>query len=388
MKKRKKKLSLCFVNLFIPVVPLYSKLHPHLSNINITLHVLMSSCRYRLNHGDVNREYEVKRVYFPRFFKNGKRWAAFSFYFLAPFFLIQKKTLTIFLTQPPFFVIIGAFICRIMRFKYGIHVMDMHPDLFVCLKYLKEGNIIVKWLNNLMVSAMSRAEFVVAIGRCMEQRLIEKGLDAANIHVIPNWAHDELTVKPQEVFRKKHNLYGKFIVLYSGNMGFPHKFDSILKVAENYEKNEDILFVFAGTGKRRKEIEACKYLKNVILLPPQPFDIFPEMLKSVDLHFISQMSGFEGVLVPSKFYGSLQSGRPIIFEGPENCEISLVIKEANCGAVIPCGDFFKLQTEIEKRFKNKNLCSEEGLRARKVYKNSYSSDISCKKYTRIIKDYI
>ena len=45
-----------------------------------------------------------------------------------------------------------------------------------------------------------------------------------------------------------------------------------------------------------------------------------------------------GLAVPSKFYGILAAGRPVLFIGPEESEVARVIREREIGVVVQPGD--------------------------------------------------
>jgi hypothetical protein len=99
-------------------------------------------------------------------------------------------------------------------------------------------------------------------------------------------------------------------------MGFAHEFDTILEVAGRLSHYSDILFLFTGRGKRRAEIEAHierHQPTNMRLLDFVPAEELSQSLAAADVHFICLREGFEGVMVPSKFYGCLASGRAIVY---------------------------------------------------------------------------
>jgi len=96
-----------------------------------------------------------------------------------------------------------------------------------------------------------------------------------------------------------------------------------------------------GDGSRRAEIEAeaqRRGLENLRFLPPQPREVLSVSLSAADAHLVTMRAYLCGLVVPSKFYGVLASGRPCLFVGPDESEVARVIKESGAGRVLAPGD--------------------------------------------------
>ena len=61
-------------------------------------------------------------------------------------------------------------------------------------------------------------------------------------------------------------------------------------------------------------------------------------LSAGDIHMISLRSGWEGVVVPSKFFGSLAAGRPLLYTGTPNSAIKTWIDQYRVGYVVNNGN--------------------------------------------------
>ena len=110
----------------------------------------------------------------------------------------------------------------------------------------------------------------------------------------------------------------------------------------------------------------------MILLSYQEFDVLPQSLSAADIHFISLRPSFTGLVVPSKFYGALASGRPIIFEGEDRCEIACVIKENNCGFVVQHRDANTLSNKILYYYNHRINQENDGKNAFHTYEREYA----------------
>jgi len=295
-----------------------------------------------------------------------------------------------YLTQPPLFAIWG-WILKILRGqKYICLVMDIYPDVAVQDGLLRDGSLLLRLLSNLNLLVWRNADAVIVIGRCMQMRLLQKGVPAEKIHLITNWANEKVIFPvPNEKNRLKseYGLQGAFIVLYSGNMGVSHEFRALLNAAENLLPYKTIRFVFIGDGRRRVELEKqveSRRLENIVFLPFQPLERLSESLSLGDIHLVTLRDGFEGLIVPSKAYGALVTGRPIIYIGDSEGEIARMVTEEKIGTVVSNNDEIALTKAILSYFHNEMVLKEHGLRALQLSQNRYSRKNSIYAYLDLI----
>ncbi|MGH7690050.1 MAG: glycosyltransferase family 4 protein [Gemmatimonadaceae bacterium] len=265
----------------------------------------------------------------------------------------RRARVNVFLTQPPFFYVWGAVLARLRRQKSVVIVMDVYPDVAIRSGMLRAGGLPARLLHAVSRFGLRQADEVVAIGRCMRELLAREGILPHKLSVIPNWA-DDRTVFPvphSENALRRELGFGPndFLVVYSGNMGQVHVFDDILEVARRLRAQPSIRFVFIGSGSRRREVEAFRDrpgLTNVVLLPMQPATRMSESLSMGDVQFVSLRNGFEGLVVPSKTYGPLAAGRPVIYEGAATGEVARLLTESGAGTVVPVGDPDALEAAV------------------------------------------
>ncbi|MBK4730632.1 glycosyltransferase family 4 protein [Oxynema sp. CENA135] len=387
---------LFFINTFNPVIPLYRGLASHWPLEGWKPCFIQSQGNYREYQTDDTSNIikkNTKWVWIPAFLRKNKRWCSIFYWVLAPLEIIFAKNLSgcVFLTQPPLFYILGTKIARCRKIPYVIHIMDRHPELLSGVNILKQESRLYKCLSKMSINSMKNADGIIAIGRCMKEDLIHQEIDAGKITLVSNWADD--SIYPVEVkdniFLKKHDLYNKFVVMYSGNMGLPHKFETILEVAKNLEKYDKIVFVFIGTGARRSEVEKAiaAGTDNIQLLDYQPQDLLAHSLSAASVHFISLKDGFEGIVVPSKFYGALASGRPILYEGNSRGEIARAIQEIGCGEVIEPGNSQQLYEKILYYYENSSVTIGDGNRAWNAHNTLYKQELSLEKYLNALTIY-
>jgi hypothetical protein len=253
---------------------------------------------------------------------------------------VRPGDIVVALTDPP---LLGAGVwlaARLRRAKVIHWAQDIYPEIAVALT----GN---RWLGvfaPLRDLAWRRAEACVTLGSDMKRVLSRAGVEPRRLAVIPNWAPAGLDVQPAgtaDALRKKWELVGKFVVLYSGNLGRVHDLVPLLDVAERLQAQPHIVFVFVGRGAQLATLQARtdeRKLKNIRFQSPQPRDQLATALSLGDLHLVTLLPGCENFVFPSKLYGIAAVGRPILFVGPPDCEIATLIKARRIGRTFSRGE--------------------------------------------------
>jgi len=272
------------------------------------------------------------------------------------------------------------------------HVDDLYPDLAIALGAI-QNNILVKWLNYRSKKSLTACDTLLALGECMASLLMKKGIPENRIQITPPWA-DEKRLSPlshrENPFRKALGFSDQdMVVMYSGNMGKGHSFETILEAARLLINERRIHFLFIGDGAKRKEIELfCKNnrLTNCQLLPYQPREKLRESLSAGDIHLISLDSRVQGLIVPSKLAGILAVGRPIIFVGDSQNSVAQAILNGKCGEVISEGSVGQLKESILKLYKNTELRQSFGKNARDLFEQKYSRGMVVQKIISCLED--
>lgn len=259
--------------------------------------------------------------------------------------LARRSDLNVFLSNPPLFVAWGWVLRRLRGEPYVCSVQDIYPDVLVTSGAVDAGAPPTRLASRVMAASLRGATRVVAIGRCMRRRLADHGVPDEKLVVIPNWSPIAVDDFPPPRAELDH-----LVVQYSGNLGLSHTFDEILDVAVRFgDRDVPVRFVFVGDGSRRREVETAARdhpEARIELRPFAPADRLAESLGEADVHFISLRPGFEGIVVPSKAYGTFASGRPVVYLGDPSGEIARTIDERGCGAVVEPGDVDVLERAL------------------------------------------
>ena len=379
-----------FFNTFSPVVPLYEDFSAPLLRRGIQPRFLISQGWYRNSSDDMAVEGGgcFERCWFPKALRESKRMSSVFYYAMAPIILLFRKAdLHVFLTQPPLFFLVGAFLSRLKGVPYGIHLMDMYPDLLVAIGLLKEKGLFYRLLNRMAVNTYQKADFVVVLGRCMRDRLIEKGVPADKIHIVHNWSviPPSTKLRINNSYREKWGLGSKLVVMYAGNIGIAHDMAPLLEAARQLRAYNDIVFVIVGEGIGRKAVEGFvqRYsLKNVLLRDSQPVANLDELVSSADIHYVTLKAGYEGLMVPSKLYSILACGSPVLFMGSKRSEVARILEQYRCG--ILCGSESSCIVRYIKRAMHDRSWLEEYGSNAVTAANDVSKEKMIKRYIAII----
>ncbi len=345
--------------------------------------------------------FRLKNTTFNKYRMAGRVINYLSFHFLIFFrdLFYERPDIVFVLSTPPFISFSGLMLKILKKSKVIYNVQDLFPDLAVELGKLKNKSIIgfLKKLSELIVR---RVDKVVVVGEYMEKRIREELLreTSTDTHVVTihNWADgDKIKVLREDeennFLKREWRLEGKFVVLYSGNIGYLHEFDTIISTAEYFAKegSREIVFVFIGEGIKKGYIEEKikeKGLYNILFFPYQSREMLTYSLGLADVSLVTLEKGFEGMVVPSKIYGILASGKPVIAIIGEESEITEIIRRGKCGKIIKIGDFKALSNAIINYYKNPQKCNEEGMNGRKYFEKNFERKIATKKYIRVIEE--
>jgi colanic acid biosynthesis glycosyl transferase WcaI len=227
------------------------------------------------------------------------------------------------MTDPPFEGILGAFIARLKGKPYVYNIRDMYPDMAVGGSIVEPSLLSRVW-EKLHRWALRRATRVVVLGEDMRNRILAKSIEPAGIVVVRDGTElpsaGDTTFLDSTVIQAIRQDF-RFVLLHAGNLGFYGAWDTLLAAADRL-KEDGVGVVFVGDGAQRDRLQAASSgIPNVRFLPFFPGSKIPSVLAAADAHIITVKRGLEGVVVPSKMYGILAAGKPIVALAPRECDV-------------------------------------------------------------------
>ena len=176
-------------------------------------------------------------------------------------------------------------------------------------------------------------------------------------------------------------------LLYAGNLGLGHELETVLRAVHALDDDTNLRILLVGGGKglaeTRRLVEELG-LPNIEFRPPVPLYRLTDLLASGDIHMVSQKPRTEGLIVPSKIYGTLAVGRPVIFVGPQECEVADIVRASGCGFVVAPGDVESTAQALSQLALDAELRRTMGQRARQYYGEKFGRERSVARIIDVI----
>lgn len=342
----------------------------------------------------------IKIIHVPIIFESRKfifRFQNYLFFSLYTFFkllLINEISLIISQTNPPGVIVSSALISFLKRIPFIIISMDLYPE--VLFKNIKKENIL--FLHKLLLKVFNKsyrqANKVVSLGKSMSNQLLLKGILMKNIVTIPNWATGDLTINRniQNKLEKKWEVKKGVRILYSGNLGIAHEFETIFQgIKSSNLSPEELQTIFVGFGERLFEVielsKLMRYESSILIKSYVKSSEMPLTMSLASMGLVTIRKNFSGLVFPSKFAGYLARGISILYIGPD-CEISEIIKKYKLGFCFRNGESEKLSNFLIDLTKDKNILNIYGKNAKNFYENNMSSKIGLKKYCQLFSEFV
>jgi len=249
------------------------------------------------------------------------------------YILIRKPGADLFLvSNPPFTTFVPLF----CRNSFTLLIYDIFPDTLVEKGILGRKSLLVRWWARANRRVFRKAREIVTLSEGMKS-VLSQYVEEDKIRVIPLWSDSSFLHRIPEgenKFMEGQNLGGKFVVLYSGNLGKSHHVDVLLELAERMNSgNVFFLIIGSGAGFQVLEKQAQRLdLPNLRILPWQETEMLPYTLNSACLGVVALDNSMSKLSVPSKMYDLISAGVPIMGLAGEESELHRMVEEHQLGA--------------------------------------------------------
>ncbi|MBI5412945.1 glycosyltransferase family 4 protein [Candidatus Peregrinibacteria bacterium] len=279
-------------------------------------------------------------------------------------------------TSPPLFVgLIGVIFKKLWHTKLITDIRDIWPESVESVgavknsRLLKQAKKLVQWI-------YKNSNHITVTSPGIQKQIHPPPPTLHPITIIPNGAELDL-FKPEtngSQIRKKWNVEGKFVVLYTGNLGLAQAPEIFIKTAELLKGDHlDTTFLIVGSGVYLEKLQAeaqKKGLTNLIFTGVQPRMRMPEFVAAADVCIIPYKATdtFRNTF-PSKMFDYMAGGKPILInlEG----EASELIKKAKCGLLVKEENAQDMANMILKLKSDRNLTKSLGKAGREFVEQHY-----------------
>lgn len=207
----------------------------------------------------------------------------------------------------------------------------------------KKMSILGRWIGLYYIAMerrlLRRASLIFSISEDFKPLLLEWGISSEMVYVIPNWpVLDQLPVLEKDNnWSQEHGLHDRFVFLYTGSLGFKHNPELLLALAQDHENNQQVKVVVVSEGPGAEWLKKQileKSIKNLLILPYQPFGRYAEVLASGDV-LVGILEADAGAYsVPSKILSYLCAQRPILLAIPKENKAARIVSDQKAGLVL------------------------------------------------------
>ncbi len=296
---------------------------------------------------------------------------------------VTPNSILVVKTDPPLMSVPAGWLTRQRGAFFVNWLQDVFPEVAEQAGLGWARGRLGEALKRLRDRSLRRAAANVVIGERMRELLLQRGIAPDLLSVIPNWSDPEVVIPvpaEQNPLVAEWSLQNRFVVMYSGNMGRAHDFDTILEAARLLSDDPRVVFLFVGGGARKRDVEEAvrqRGLDNVHFHPYQPKERLAQSLGVGAVHLISLSPDQEGLIVPSKFYGILAAGRPAIFVGDLDGEIARLVHRHDVGAAVAQGDGPGLASLLQRLLADDVARDRMGMKARALLMDRYTKEKAC-----------
>lgn len=310
--------------------------------------------------------------------------------------LRAKDVDCIYLTStPPIQGMLGSFIKIFRGIPFVYNLQDIFPDSLFNNGLANKGGLLWKIGRVIENFTYKHADKIIVISEDFKKNIMAKGVPEEKIVVVYNWVDQNAVVNIDRENNKlfdKYNLdHSKFYIEYSGNIGLSQNMDMLLEVMEDLQDNyPDINLVLVGEGAYKAQVEkivADKQLKNVVMLPFQPYEDISHVFSLGDVGLVISKPGTGAASVPSKTWSIMSASRPVLANFDEN-ELKDILVGNECGIFTKAGDKEAFKQSVITLYENRELCNQYGENGRKFVMDNLTREVGTQKYVDVIKSVV
>lgn len=337
--------------------------------------------RQRLVRRDTVGRSSVIRIASSPFDKGGAIRRGLDHLYLAPSLaaggLLASRPDVILAYSPPLTLGASAWaLAHRWNVPFVVNVQDLFPQYAVDIGVLTNRSMIraFEWLERFVYRT---ADAVIVNSPASRGHVISRGGSANRVVAISNWVDvDIVCAGPrQNRFRVQSGIGDVFLAQYAGTMGYQQDLGTLIEAAALLKGDRGVRFQLVGDGVERERLEARVEelkLQNVSFAPFQPEEDYPLVAQSADVGLVMLRPEVKTPAIPSKLVSIMASGRPVIVSADPGGDAPALVREVDCGIVVPPGCPEALAAAVLRLRDDPNTARSMGRRARAFAVASFS----------------
>lgn len=314
-------------------------------------------------------------------------WATFYLHAILRTASLPKQDVIVALTTPPFLALAGV-LHKMLHpsTRLVLWNMDCYPEALERTGMIAPGGLIAKTMRAVNRTLFRHVDHLVALDPAMSHLLLSQYTPpgrAIPCDVIPNWERAALFPPENNVATTSPD---RFNVLYLGNAGYGHEFQTLLEAAELL-RDAPVTFQFVGGGARRSWLQLRRderRLDNITFQDYVPKEQTPGVMRAADCALITLENPMLGVMSPSKLHSNLAMGLPILYVGPEGGNVDEAIRRFGCGVSLRIGQAQQMSDFIRTLSRNPSLHFDLRRRAREAFEQAYCDERTLPRFDQVL----
>lgn len=336
----------------------------------------------------------VLRVYMP--LKRQRVWRRVMDYLwfhfittLVALFKIPRQDI-VFVPSPPITLgLSGFFVCLLLKARLIYDVRELWPDVPVRMGLIR-NSLLLRFIYGVEGYVYQHSAAITSIARTFIKSLIQRGVPTEKLYFTPNFVNVQWLIPGVKAngFAVEHSLDDKFVVFYAGNIGLTQGLDILVDVARDLQQDPQIVILIVGDGAERPKLQQAiesAHLKNVLLLPFQPYERIPQTYATADVCISPMRFGFSYDTVPSKIYTAMAAGRPVVCAAESDSESAALLRESHAGVVVSPESAREMAQAILELRQSPETAQRMGINARRWVVDHYSQDAVIATYDQVLR---
>ena len=297
---------------------------------------------------------------FKRIFTWG--WGTLQIFFII---LFRYRNAHLFIvSNPP----MATLLPLVLTNSFSLLIFDVYPDAISELGILSKQSLIIRLWRKANIRIYYRAKSLFTITDGMKE-LLKSYTSGKKIETIPLWSDNGFLKKVpahENPFIDKHNPNGRFLVLYSGNIGISNNVEVLTDVSKLVDA-DNVIFVIIGTGARKRQLEEKVKIDkcgNILILPWQDVKLLRYTLSAADVAVVTLGKGASKLAIPSKIFSLLSAGIPILGIAGEDSDLHNFIEKHEIGQCFLPEKKDDMARYIKKLYLNPEYCEKLSKNAR------------------------
>jgi putative colanic acid biosynthesis glycosyltransferase WcaI len=305
--------------------------------------------------------------------------------------VLARRPTVILVPSPPLTAGVSAWVLGGLRSApFVYNVQEIYPDIAINLGALRNPSAI-RMMYALERFVYRRARAITVIAPRMRERLLEKGVPASKVVVIPNFVDlGDLSPRPKDnPFSREFGVHDKFVVSYAGNLGPAQGLECFVDVAALLREHAHVRLLLIGDGMLAGPLRAraaAQGLANLLVIPYQPYSVVPDIYGASDVCVVAQAAMTGSDAIPSKVYRIMACERPIVAATDHRSDLAHLIRDADAGVVIPAESADALATAVRDAVANPERWRRRAASGRAYVAEHYARGTVSGQYEKLLRD--